>query len=103
MLGTVKDTLLFVCCEVCPTGECDKMHVQFSARCLFSHRYVGIGRIRPGTVFSSTVYVASVLRRPRTCRRVGLCSVDCALFYAIIAHEFVRDVRYTYPKHTCFR
>jgi len=24
---------------------------------LFSHRYVGICRIRPGTVFSSTIYV----------------------------------------------
>ena len=34
VLGTVKDTVFFVCCAVWPTGECGEIYFQFSTRCV---------------------------------------------------------------------
>lgn len=108
VLGTVKDTLFF--CMLRSVSHWWMWRNAFSVSyqvcvcvCVCSYGYVAVGRIHPGTVSTSTIHVASVLRCPRTCRGVGLCFVDWTLFCVIIAFRFVQDVRYTYLKHTCFR
>lgn len=73
VLGTVRDTSFYVVQCVALVNVMKRVFSFLPGVCVFSHRYVAVSRIQPGTVFTSTVYVVSVLRLPRTCRGFGLC------------------------------